>query len=185
VIISSLKTFSNFQWCWPGNHQPLHALVVLLQQVAQNPSTPDTAALCSLIDQTMSLCGTGGGVISAGDSDAQIRRRPLTEGGREAWTLIRKLRAKAFTESGLDPDILPTREEVVELSQRRLNAIKTAIETSTEKGGPAPGNIICASEIDQATTASDIWSPNDSIPDHAFGAVEHINWDEWNALFPA
>lgn len=83
----------------------------------------------SLIDQTIALCGIDGGVVGSCGV-----RRPLTEGGREVWDFIRRLRIKGFVRAGLDPDLLLTRDQVVELALKRLKWIEMTIISGLEVG---------------------------------------------------
>lgn len=55
------------------------------------------------VDQILSLSGPDGGVVSGGDDI--FTRRPLRNGGREAWGMIRRLRQKAWQKAGLNPQL--------------------------------------------------------------------------------
>lgn len=136
IILSCVDRFAPFQWCWPGNHQPLHALIIMLKYLDHDPIATDAVTIRNLIDETIALCDADGGVNRSIDGVADIRRRPLTEGGREAWDLIRKLRAGIFVKIGLDPDILPTRDQAVDSARRRLENMEVSPNTLLK--GEAP-----------------------------------------------
>ncbi|KAJ9298235.1 transcriptional regulator family: Fungal Specific TF [Paecilomyces variotii] len=128
--------FALFQWCWPGNHQPLHALIIMLKYLECDPIATDAVTIRKLVDETIALCDADGGVNCGINGGADVRRRPLTEGGREAWDLIRKLRVGIFVKIGLDPDILPTRDQVVDSARRRLDNMEMSPNTLVKGDEP-------------------------------------------------
>ncbi|KUJ13630.1 uncharacterized protein LY89DRAFT_785273 [Mollisia scopiformis] len=122
LFIACAKDFQWFQWAWPGNHQPLHAIMILLKEVEQNPFGPDSELSRNIVDQAFALCNIDGGI--SGNEQGNIMPRPLTEGGQEAWEFIRRLRARAWIKAGLDPDLIMTREDVLKVLERQLEAMK-------------------------------------------------------------
>lgn len=145
--------------------------MLLLKEIDSNPNGHETQASCLVIDETIALCGPDGGV--SGLLDSGLLPRPLTEGGQEAWSLIKRLRSRAWVKAGLDPDVLPLLEEVRATSQGRL----IEMILSGEVYRPVHENTVDlqsfrASDVDVHTIhgTSEIHSPN-------------LNWDDWDAVF--
>lgn len=61
------------------------------------------------VDQILSLSGPDGGVVSGGDDI--FTQRPLRNGGREAWDMIRRLRQKAWQKAGPNPQMPRTGQD--------------------------------------------------------------------------
>ncbi|KUJ15253.1 uncharacterized protein LY89DRAFT_719842 [Mollisia scopiformis] len=115
--LSCFEEFQHFQWNWPGAHQPLHALITLLHSLLRLPRSDLAPTFRHALDTVFALCGpsfNGGIVASTCTIPPQTRQRPLTEGGIECWTLLWRMRARAWMMIGLDPDIIPTREQALE-----------------------------------------------------------------------
>ena len=137
--------FHQFQWSWPGNHQPLHALMALLKDLeGLNPHCTEAEAIRTVFDQVICLCAPdGGGITSAvntkddhvSESESQnsyfhtrpaiLTPRPLNEGGLEAWKLIRRVRSRLWRAALLDPDhVSTTRHDVEMLVQDQVRKLK-------------------------------------------------------------
>ncbi|KAF2167530.1 hypothetical protein M409DRAFT_22337 [Zasmidium cellare ATCC 36951] len=112
--LACISTFSKFQWSRPGNHQPLHAITVLLVDLLRNPHSPLSPSSRRIVDVTFALCGPSGGVVASSTSRTATVARPLTEGGREAWEALSRLRRKAWGRCGWDADEVWTRERAIE-----------------------------------------------------------------------
>lgn len=108
ISLASDPDFQPFQWSWPGNHQPMHATMVMLIDLYERPHSPDAPKSRGFIDKIFSLTGPDGGVV--GGEDGISTQRPLKDGGREAWDMIRRLRHKAWQKAGLDPHRLWTEQ---------------------------------------------------------------------------
>lgn len=119
----SSEEFGLFHWSWPGNHQPLHATMILLIDLIQTPNSPSAAASIQVIDIVFALSGPSGGLVAGPSSVADLTDRSLNEGGREAWSYLRRLRVRAWLKSGLDPNVIWTRKAAIEcsLNQQRLD----------------------------------------------------------------
>ncbi|TKA67222.1 hypothetical protein B0A55_08777 [Friedmanniomyces simplex] len=111
--MASISDFSNFQWSWPGQRQPLHAIMILLIDLLQNPHNARAVASRKALDICFALCGPHGGLVGGGTGPETTMKRPLTEGGQEAWVYFRRLRTKAWQNAGLDAEIVWTREQAV------------------------------------------------------------------------
>jgi hypothetical protein len=129
--MASIPDFKNFQWSWPGNHQPLHAIMILLLDLVQTPDGENAQESRRAIDVAFALCGPNGGIVAGGGAADRLMKRPLTEGGQEAWVYFRRLRAKAWQKAGLDPDIVWTRAQAVQYCNQQPEP-----EMVTEDAGP-------------------------------------------------
>ncbi|GJP95185.1 hypothetical protein AlacWU_08084 [Aspergillus niger] len=101
VSLATDPDFQPFQWSWPGNHQPMHATMIMLIDLYERPYSPEAPKSRAYIDKIFSMTGPDGGVV--GGEDGVSTQRPLKDGGREAWDMIRRLRQKAWQKAGLDP----------------------------------------------------------------------------------
>ena len=55
-----------------------------------------------------------GGIVAGADPEATAQRWPLTDGGDEVWSYLRRLRAQAWRAADVDPDVQWTRKQVIE-----------------------------------------------------------------------
>ncbi|CRG91921.1 putative transcriptional regulatory protein C139,03 [Talaromyces islandicus] len=101
IALATDADFQPFQWSWPGNHQPMHAAMIMLIDLYERPNTPEALRSRAFIDKIFSISGPDGGVV--GGEDGVTTARPLKDGGKEAWDLMRRLREKAWQKAGLDP----------------------------------------------------------------------------------
>ncbi|RHZ53243.1 putative C6 transcription factor [Aspergillus thermomutatus] len=108
ISLATDPDFQPFQWSWPGNHQPMHATMIMLIDLYERPYSSEASKSRAFIDKIFSLSGPDGGVV--GGEDGITTQRPLKDGGREAWDMIRRLRQKAWQKAGLDPQRLWTEQ---------------------------------------------------------------------------
>ena len=111
ISLATDPAFQPFQWSWPGNHQPMHAAMIMLIDLHERPNSVEAPRSRALIDKIFSLSGPDGGIVSG--EDGVTVQRPLREGGREAWDMLRRLRDKAWQRAGLDPNVLWTEDDQV------------------------------------------------------------------------
>lgn len=78
----------------------------MLIDLYERPNSPEAPKSRAFIDKVFSLSGPDGGVV--GGEDGIYASRPLRDGGREAWDMMRRLREKAWLKAGLQPEILWT-----------------------------------------------------------------------------
>lgn len=78
----------------------------MLIDLYERPYSPEAPKSRAFIDKIFSLSGPDGGVV--GGEDGVSTQRPLKDGGREAWNMIRRLRQKGWQRAGLDPHKLWT-----------------------------------------------------------------------------
>lgn len=82
---------------------------IMLIDLYERPYSPEAPRSRAFIDRILAISGPDGGVV--GGEDGISTQRPLKDGGREAWDMIRRLRQKAWQKAGLNPRILWTEEE--------------------------------------------------------------------------
>lgn len=81
-----------------------------------HPTSPEAPKSRAFIDRIFSLSGPDGGVV--GGEDGVSTARPLKDGGREAWDMMRRLREKAWLKVGLDPGVLWTEQAQAQAQAR-------------------------------------------------------------------
>ena len=111
ISLATDPAFQPFHWSWPGMHQPMHATMILLVDLYERPKSVEAPRSRALIDKIFSMSSADGGIVSG--EDGVTVQRPLREGGREAWDMLRRLREKAWQKAGLDPDVLWTEEDQI------------------------------------------------------------------------
>ncbi|KAL4815551.1 fungal-specific transcription factor domain-containing protein [Aspergillus spinulosporus] len=112
ISLATDPDFQPFQWSWPGNHQPMHATMIMLIDLYERPYSPEAPKSRAFVDKIFSLTGPDGGVV--GGEDGVTTQRPLKDGGREAWDMIRRLRQQAWQKAGLDPQKLWTEQAQIQ-----------------------------------------------------------------------
>jgi hypothetical protein len=141
--------------------------MILLKEIERNPHGVNTSSLRSLVDQTIALCGPDGGVI--GTREYSVVRRPLTDGGKEAWELITRLRSKIWIMAGLNPENLPLRQQVAQHSEDQLTTI---LDTMSSNFDP----------VALSTAAESFPSITDSLTSSGMGSPS-VNWEDWDGVF--
>jgi hypothetical protein len=199
-MLCCASEFARFQWAWPGNHQPLHSLMMLLHGIGCRPNDPNLKSSCTIVDQVLALCGPQGG-ITASDDD-ELMARPLTEGGSEAWNLVRRLRCKLWASLGFDPNVLPPREDVRRNVQQQIAAFNSSggvlhLQTPLPEGqmGSYGGQALANTtglESAPGTVLPDSMTAFTISQDHlgatpfgftSSGFTPNINWNDWDPLF--
>ncbi|KAF2232672.1 hypothetical protein EV356DRAFT_504934 [Viridothelium virens] len=104
--------FDIFSWSWPGNHQPLHAVAVILHSLEDRPDGSGSRESQDAIDMIFALRDPSHGLVAG--TEYPRMKRPLVAGGTEAWSHLARLRTKAWRAAGLNPDVFWTRQEAVE-----------------------------------------------------------------------
>ncbi|KAJ5114292.1 hypothetical protein NUU61_000051 [Penicillium alfredii] len=112
IQLATDPDFQPFHWSWPGNHQPMHATMIMLIDLYERPYSPEAFKSRAFIDRILALSGPDGGVV--GGEDGVSTQRPLKDGGREAWDMIRRLRHKAWQKAGLNPQMLWTEQDQIQ-----------------------------------------------------------------------
>ncbi|KZF23989.1 hypothetical protein L228DRAFT_259270 [Xylona heveae TC161] len=176
VILASVDDFSPFQWSWPGNHQPLHGLAVLLKNLDHEPRGPFADSSRSVIDEAFSLCSPGGGItgtsidapwptleVPFNQPSVQQKPRPLTENGQRTWQFLWQWRARVWSKAGLDPNNCMTREQAISSAQGHARELGIV-------------------EEDEDWLLSSVnWHPPPDFFD--FGSQPGLGeWDQWDML---
>ncbi|KAK5994272.1 Transcription factor yanR-like protein [Cladobotryum mycophilum] len=94
--------FRPYHWLYPGVYQPLHAVVVLLSDLLRVPKSPEAEQSICLVDKLFTLITPTSGIVS--EESGVLAERDLSDGGKEAWSLLRRLRKKTWETLGRDPD---------------------------------------------------------------------------------
>lgn len=84
----------------------------MLIDLYERPYSPEASKSRAFIDRILALSGPDGGVV--GGEDGVSTQRPLKDGGREAWDMIRRLRQKAWQKAGLNPQMLWTEQDQIQ-----------------------------------------------------------------------
>ncbi|KAL2000708.1 hypothetical protein VTN02DRAFT_2742 [Thermoascus thermophilus] len=85
---------------------------IMLIDLYERPNSPEASKSRAFVDKIFSLSGPDGGVV--GGEDGITTSRPLRDGGREAWDMMRRLREKAWQKAGLDPHQLWTEQAQIQ-----------------------------------------------------------------------
>lgn len=116
----------------------LTLLRIMLIDLYERPYSPEASRSRAFIDKIFSLTGPDGGVV--GGEDGISTQRPLKDGGREAWDMIRRLRQKAWQKAGLDPHQLWTEQAQIQAGVRstqlpRIHDVAEAFSPATAANG--------------------------------------------------
>lgn len=98
-----------------SNHQPLHALAVLLNEIFSFPESTYADRIGNVVDVIFALVSEREGLVANTSDETGIRTRALVKGGGEVWKYLRQLRARAWRKKGWDPTISITRDEATRL----------------------------------------------------------------------
>ena len=139
ISLASDPDFQPFQWSWPGNHQPMHATMIMLIDLYERPYSPEAPRSRAFIDKIFSLTGPDGGVV--GGEDGTSTQRPLKDGGREAWDMIRRLRQQAWQKARLDPQKLWTEQAQFQAGVVSSGSDDSRADPSSVAGPPKTASI--------------------------------------------
>lgn len=109
------QDFQPWHWCWPGQHQPLHSILVLVTELEDFPHDPLSAETRKLVDLGLSMCESSGDGGITSTEGGHVDSRPLTNGGFEAWKIIRRARDEVWEKSGLDSNSLYCPESAADI----------------------------------------------------------------------
>ncbi|KAJ6263523.1 hypothetical protein Dda_2087 [Drechslerella dactyloides] len=103
IFLSTSPAFRPYFWFLPGTYQPLHSCMILLLDLYNTPKSDEAYPSRKLLDDVFELFGPDGNgnpnLTNTGAYDA-LAQRPLVEGGKEAWAMMARLRAKAYARAG-------------------------------------------------------------------------------------
>ena len=113
---------------------------IMLIDLYERPYSPEAIKSRAFIDRILALSGPDGGVV--GGEDGVFLQRPLKDGGREAWDMIRRLRQKAWQKVGLNPQILWTEQDQIRVgagdSTRETSSSSASFDTGPYSASGAP-----------------------------------------------
>jgi hypothetical protein len=156
--------------------------MILIREIDRNPHSPSVAAYQTIVDQALALCSPSGG-LTVTDRHG-IVLRPLNDGGSEAWDLINRLRARVWTKCGADPDILPSRQEVVIRAKERAAQLLASDDTV----GEGAEDLATFSEPPTSSQIPSVQPQRgDSLSEEDIviggGPTPNIDWTEWENMF--
>ena len=175
-------------------------LRILLVDLHSHPFSPEAAESRTYIDKTFQLSGPDGGVSSG--EDRTCNQRPLREGGKEAWDMLRRLRQKAWTKAGLDPDMLMIEPKTtkrsdpenstlaVDLSQPETNGFKGHSSLGqSEPSRQAPLQDVHPTVSDATPVPNTVTSSFETNGFNLQTAIDNVetphdfDWEQWDAVF--
>ncbi|KAK6524912.1 hypothetical protein TWF281_011806 [Arthrobotrys megalospora] len=98
IFLSTSPAFRPYFWFLPGTYQPLHSCMIILLDLYNSPNSEEARPSRKLLDEVFELFGPDGNGnpnSTSGAYDA-LAQRPLVEGGKEAWAMMARFRAKAY-----------------------------------------------------------------------------------------
>ena len=113
ISLAADPALAPFRWSWPGMYPPMHAAVIILVDLYERPDSVEAPRSRALLDKVFELSGPDSGIV--GGPDGVTTQRPLREGGIEVWDMLRGLRSKAWRKAGLDPSVLWSEQDQVEV----------------------------------------------------------------------
>ena len=156
-----------FHWTWPASHQPLHAMMILLVDLYQRPTSESATRSRVLIDKAFELTTPDGG-LSTEEDGVQVPR-PLMQGGQAVWKIMRTLREKAWRKAGFDPEIIWSSG-----SARR----RTPESITPQLRVPHP------TPVDQSTSMTAVMGePTDLGLETVPSEGEVFDWSNWDEMF--
>lgn len=150
--------------------------MILIQEIDREPDGPMSAESRSIVDEAFAICGPTGGL--AGVEEYKLISRHLTEGGREAWDLLRHLRSKAWQKCGVDPDMLWTREQVIERTHEK--AARSIAFPDEDSGPELP--VHPASGAGPSARLGAIPQGADEVIVPGGVPTPNIDWGEWDTI---
>lgn len=168
--------FRPYHWLYPGLYQPLHASAVLLSDLLRNPHSTEAQQSITVIDKIFSLISPHDGVVS--EDNGVFTERHLSEGGREAWAMLRRLRRKAWENVGRDPNVLWT--EVLQESSPAAGVDVMASQVACHDRNPLAEEL--EAPIDFPAAHSELLFPPEEEGAYILGyGSSQFNWLEWDA----
>lgn len=113
VSLASDPDLEPFRWSWPAMYGPMHAALIVLVDLYERPCSVEAPRSRELVDKMFSLATPQFGIV--GGPNGVTAQRPLREGGIEAWDMLRGLRSAAWQRAGLDPTVLWSEDDQVEV----------------------------------------------------------------------
>lgn len=143
----------------------------MLIDLYERPYSPEASKSRAFIDSILALSGPDGGVV--GGEDGVSTQRPLKDGGREAWDMIRRLRQKAWQKAGLNPQMLWSEKDQIQAGIASP-ADPCRDEDSTYSAAFQPESL-----VSNLNGASSVTNPQPSNPHKPFNVTRpHTSSDD-------
>lgn len=133
--LSSRPEYQRFCWSWPGNHQPIHALIIVINDIQRNPASDYAAIAHNIVDVIFALSAKDGGLVGGINDNSAPMYRPLLYGGTELWKYILRLKATTWRAADWDTDLLWTRQEAVEVLNMELIPLLSRLDSANTSSG--------------------------------------------------
>lgn len=117
VSLAEDPDLESFRWSWLLTHGPVQAAMIVLVDLYERPHSIESPRSRELIDQVFSWSSPERGIV--GGPNGVTVQRPLREGGVEAWDMLRGLRSAAWQKAGLEPRVLWTEADQIEVGIAR------------------------------------------------------------------
>ena len=113
AYMSSNMDFELFHWSWPGNHQPLHAMIIILNFLIDFPQAEMANECRRAVDFVLALHEESYGLVPGHQRPSATRA--VAREASEAWKLFFRLRQRAWEAANLDHRQLWTRAEAASI----------------------------------------------------------------------
>lgn len=150
----------------------------MIRALDHDPQMPYANEYRSTVDEAFALCAPTGGL--SGVEGRDHLHGPLVDGGREAWELLFRLRAQAWQKSGVDPDVLWTRQQVTERSYARVEQLTRERDQPLHSELLPPTAHVAIESDEPDPITSGLFSGN-NIPEGA--PLPGFDWAQWSHLF--
>lgn len=126
---------------------------IMLIDLYERPYSPEASKSRAFIDRILALSGPDGGVV--GGEDGVSTQRPLKDGGREAWDMIRRLRQKAWQKAGLNPQMLWTEQDQIQAGLASPAGEPRGFRAFHSRPSSVPGSPVMGAMAPRQPTAPD------------------------------
>jgi hypothetical protein len=123
AYLASNKDFESFQWSWPGNHQPLHAIVIILNFLNDSPYSPMVQECRNVVDAVLASHKPIQSLVSP--TESPMPSHPTSRTGSQIWKYLAQLRQKVWLATGVDETGLWSRDEAASYSKRIVEDLLT------------------------------------------------------------
>lgn len=156
---------------YPGTYQPLSSMSLLLADLLMYPHSEEAATSQGLVDAIFDLYQVDQGMVSGSDPP----RRRLSPTGREAWSMLGRVRKRALEQKDQDPHVvLPS---FMASSNVCLCGERLVHEKLLEEGSEPPEMPPWDQEADGNIVNTRLESPQ-AVPDQE---QMIFNWEEFDA----
>lgn len=175
IVLAINPEVQCFRWTWTSLLQPMHSSLLLLLDLYERPDSVEAARSRALIDHMLSLSLTDHGIVG-GDYGITFTQ-PLDECGGEARNLLLDLRNKAWQRAGLDPTVLWTEQDQIQIGAAKVPTDADLLARSmredtiheSEAGSSASSREILRAQFRQVvlTVTGEVWHPSElgELPD--------------------